>query len=202
MTTVLLAVGDNTLRKACESELGACGHTTLVLDRPLAALSLASTVRWDVLVVDDSPFGRDALRTAGGSGRVIGIGVSGAGVHETVPLPLLSGRLREMVERITQPRAGLMLDSSQRLARLNGKEERLTRIEYRLLETLYEHRPEDVPLNDLLQEVWGTAAGMKTAELVRTHVRNLRQKLTRLDLPDAIRSHRGLGYALEPEPNR
>jgi hypothetical protein len=198
MTTVLLALGNNTLRKACQSELGACGHTMLVLDRPLAALSLASMVRWDVLVVDDTSFGRDALRTAGGSGRVIGIGVSSAGVHEAVLLPLQSGRLRETVERVTERREGLMLDSGQRLARLGGKEERLTRIEYRLLETLYEHRPQDVALNDLLQEVWGTAAGMKTAELVRTHVRNLRQKLTRLDLPDAIRSHRGLGYALAP----
>jgi two-component system catabolic regulation response regulator CreB len=73
----------------------------------------------------------------------------------------------------------------------------LTRIEYRLLETLYEHRPEDVSLQSLLIGVWGTTEGMGTAELVRTHVRNLRQKLAQLGLPDAIRSHRGRGYALD-----
>src|SRR5213595_1038387 len=34
MTTVLLAVGDNALRDACNAALQADGHATLVLDRP------------------------------------------------------------------------------------------------------------------------------------------------------------------------
>ncbi len=197
MTTVLLALGDKTLRRVCKSELLASRHATLVLDRPLAALSLASSVKWDVLVVDGTSFGRDALRTAGGSGRVIGIGAWDAGVQETLPLPLQPGGLSGLIDRRAEPRESLIFEPGQRLARFGSKEERLTRIEYRLLETLYSHSPEDVALNDLLQEVWGTAAGMKTAELVRTHVRNLRQKLVRLGLPNAITSHRGLGYSLE-----
>src|SRR6476646_5576720 len=133
MTTVLLALGDNTLRNACKTELLAAGHAALVLDRPLAALSLAVKVRWDVLLVDDTSFGRDALRTAGGSGRVVGIGAA-PGVHETLPLPLQSGRLLSALARNdAQRRPGLTLDAGRRLARVNGSEVLLTRIEYRLL---------------------------------------------------------------------
>ena len=42
MTTVLLALGDNDLLKACQATLHCEGHTTLVLDRPLAVLSMAA----------------------------------------------------------------------------------------------------------------------------------------------------------------
>ncbi len=198
MTTVLLAMGDNTLRNACKNELHAAGHATLVLDRPLAALSLASKVSWEVLLVDDTSFGRDALRTAGASGRVVGIGATSAGVHETLPLPLEAGRLLSALARTEElHRPGLTLDAGRRLARVDGSEVSLTRIEYRLLDALYRHRPDDVTLDRLLQDVWGSTEGMGTAELVRTHIRNLRHKLTQLGLPDAIRSHRGHGYALD-----
>jgi DNA-binding response OmpR family regulator len=198
MTTVLLAMGDNTLRNACKNELHAAGHATLVLDRPLAALSLAAKVSWDVLLVDDTSFGRDAVRTAGSGGRVLSIGATLAGVHETLPLPLQSGRLLSALARSeASRRPGLTLDATRRVARVNGSEAPLTRIEYRLLEALYEHRPDDMTLDRLLQDVWGSTEGMGTAELVRTHIRNLRLKLSQLGLPDAIRSHRGRGYALE-----
>lgn len=197
MTTVLLAIGDNTLRNACKTELHAGGHAALVLDRPLAALSLAALVSWDILVVDDTPFGREALSTASGSGRVLGIGAV-LGVAETLPLPMQAGLLVSKLKHADEPRRpGLALDPARRLARVNGREAPLTRIEYRLLESLYAQKPEDVSLHRLLQDVWGTTEGMGTAELVRTHIRNLRQKLTQLGLPDAIRSHRGRGYALE-----
>src|SRR5438552_621461 len=119
MTTVLLALGDNTLRNACKAELHAGGHAALVLDRPLAALSLAVRVNWEVLLVDDTSFGRDALATAGGIGRVLGIGATSDGVHETLALPLEAGRLLAMLSRGEGPRhTGLTLDAPRRLVRV------------------------------------------------------------------------------------
>jgi DNA-binding response OmpR family regulator len=83
------------------------------------------------------------------------------------------------------------------MARVNGSQVLLTRIEFRLLEALRAQDPGDVSLEQLLQDVWGTTEGVGAAELVRTHVRNLRQKLAQIGLPDAIHSHRGRGYALQ-----
>jgi hypothetical protein len=98
---------------------------------------------------------------------------------------------------LTRGEAPLILDASRRAAVAHGREIALTRIEFRLLEILYQRRSYDVPLEQLLDFVWGTSEGLGTAELVRSHVRNLRQKLSYIGLPDAIRSHRGRGYALE-----
>jgi DNA-binding response OmpR family regulator len=199
MTTVLLALGDSALRDACNAELHAAGHATLVLDRPLAALSLASKVSWEVVLVDDTSFGRDALRTVGSDARVVGLGAGTVGVKEALPLPLQAHGLIDALTRTCPPPAqvGLTLDSQRRLALANGAEVLLTRTEFRLLEVLQERSPSDVSLEQLLDSVWGTAEGIGTAELVRTHVRNLRQKLSQVGLPDAVRSHRGRGYALE-----
>jgi hypothetical protein len=199
MTTVLLALGDNDLRDACDAQLHAAGHATLVLDRPLAALSLASKVSWEVVLVDDTSFGREALRTVGSKARVVGLGAGTPGVKEALPLPLQGQGLLDALTRTCPPlpRDNLTLDRQHRLALANGDQVLLTRTEFRLLEVLYEQRPADVSLDQLLDGVWGTSEGIGTAELVRTHVRNLRQKLAQVGLPDAIRSHRGRGYALE-----
>jgi hypothetical protein len=200
MSTVLLAICDPILRLACGEELHVSGHTALTIDRPLAALSLAQIIAWDVLVVDSSPLGRETMLTAGRpSVRVIGVGFDCEGLDQALDLPLTSEALLQSVS-VEHPRdaiGSLTLDSGRRLVSADGREVTLTRIEFRLLRTLFAQRPLDVPLDRLLDDVWGTTEGMGTAELVRTHVRNLRQKLAHIGLPDAIRTHRGQGYALE-----
>src|SRR3954468_5325465 len=95
MTTVLLALGDEALRDACKAALHAEGHTSLVLDRPLAALSLTSKISWQVMLVDDTSLGREASRAAGSNRRVLGIGATTPYVIETLPLPLEADRLIE-----------------------------------------------------------------------------------------------------------
>ena len=104
MTTILLALGDSDLRDACNAALHGEGHTTLLLDRPLAALSLASKVSWQVMLVDDTSFGREASRTAGADRRVLGIGAATPDVAETLPLPLEPDRLIEALARPAVPR--------------------------------------------------------------------------------------------------
>jgi DNA-binding response OmpR family regulator len=198
MTTCLLALGDATLRDACKAALHAEGHAALVLDRPLAALSLAAKLTWDAMLVDDTPLGREALRTAGSDTRVVGLGCSPEGVDQALAVPLNTAELLSALSEAVDVEPGtLALDAQRRVARVDGSEVPLTRIEFRLLEALRAQGPGDVALDQLLRDVWGTTVGVGTAELVRTHVRNLRQKLAQIGLPDAIRSHRGRGYALE-----
>jgi two-component system OmpR family response regulator len=119
-------------------------------------------------------------------------------VHQSLPLPLNPGRLIAALDRPAQAqRPALTLDAQKRIAGFEGREAGLTRIEFRLIEALQEQQPADATLESLLESVWGTTVGVGTSELVRTHVRNLRQKLSQIGLPDAIRTHRGHGYALE-----
>lgn len=77
----------------------------------------------------------------------------------------------------------------------NGREVILTRTEFRLLEYLLQRLPEEIPIPQLVSEVWGFSADTSTSDLVRVHIRNLRLKLQQIGLPDAIRSRRGRGYA-------
>ena len=61
MTTVLLALGDPDLRDACLSHFDSAGIASLVVQRPLAAITLASKVGWDTVLVDATPLGRETL---------------------------------------------------------------------------------------------------------------------------------------------
>ena len=89
----------------------------------------------------------------------------------------------------------MQLDAAHRTAFANGREVALTRTEYRLLAYLLQHRPKEVPLPELLDAVWGFTEGRGASVLVQAHVRNLRLKLARIGLADAVRSRRGRGYA-------
>lgn len=208
MTTVLLALGDPDLRAACEAELSAGGIASIVLTRPLALLSLAAKLSWDAAVVDSTPLGYEALATLGPtapSSCIIGLGFEQTGVGLTLPLPLAAGLLKAALgayngrfEPALKDSAGLSLDAQRRLARANGDEVALTRTEYRLLELLRQHQPRDVSLDEVLESIWGSREGYGTAELVRTHIRNLRGKLRQIGLSEAITSRRGRGYSLAP----
>jgi hypothetical protein len=200
MTTVLLAIGDRALRQACASALKNGGHVPVTVSRPLEAISLK--VDWGVSLVDGSKLGRDVASYNGDRRLSIGLGMKD-GVAASLPLPLVAQELLATIERLTgAPIDGraeapaLGLDSRRRLALFAGREVELTRTEFRLLEVLLAAQPTEVPLVEILQSVWGFTEGKATSELVRAHVRNLRLKLTRLGLTDAVRSRRGRGYAL------
>jgi DNA-binding response OmpR family regulator len=121
----------------------------------------------------------------------------------SIPLPLVEQRLLSTISEVTscanassaKPER-LRLDPERRLAVSQGLEVALTRTEFLLLDVLYERRPREVGLMDVLQTVWGFTEGRGTSELVRSHVRNLRLKLAKIGLPDAVQSRRGRGYAL------
>ena len=204
MATILLAIGDTALREACVAQLEAAGHAPVLLDRPLAALTLARRVDWDAACVDASQLGRGSLGLlqATSLAPIIGLGIEDAALQASIALPLVAERLLSKLEELTgggetQLQAGaLRLDRGRRLALSYGREVTLTRTEFRLLEVLFEHQPGEVGLLEVLSSVWGYTEGRGTSELVRAHVRNLRAKLAEIGLPDAVRSRRGRGYAL------
>jgi DNA-binding response OmpR family regulator len=203
MATILLAIGDQALKDACRAQLEAAGHAPLLLDRPLASLSLADKVKWDAACLDGSMLGRGALsvlKTNGAPAPVIGLGVDAPGLRAWIPLPLVAERLLDVIDEAndggrTIGARSFSLDQVNRVVSTRTGEVTLTRTELRLLEVLHERQPADVPLVEVLSAVWGFTEGRGASELVRAHVRNLRAKLAQVGLVDVVRSRRGHGYA-------
>ncbi|NEX20273.1 two-component system response regulator CreB [Thiorhodococcus mannitoliphagus] len=89
------------------------------------------------------------------------------------------------------------IDAAQRAIRYYGTALELTRYEYELLTTLIGAPSRVFSRAQLMQHVW-THPEHSLERTVDTHIKTLRAKLraVRPDL-DLIRTHRGLGYALE-----
>ena len=94
--------------------------------------------------------------------------------------------------------AGFEHDAAGRRVRYHGQLLDLTRYEYGLLATLLARPGAVFSRAQLMDRVWGDA--LETGDrTVDTHVKTLRAKL-HAAAPDAdpIRTHRGLGYSLDP----
>lgn len=95
---------------------------------------------------------------------------------------------------------GVSLDPTTRTVRVEGgPPRRLTPLEFRLLYTLMTHRGQAVPIEVLVERVWGYDEG-GSRELVRGLVRRLRAKVE----PDPrrpryIHTVPGLGYLFDPD---
>lgn len=91
---------------------------------------------------------------------------------------------------------GTRIDFAARLLRLEGREVRLTPIEYKLLSSLVRNRGALLIYDTLLRDVWGAAyAGDR--QTLRAHVANLRRKLESLGSTATIRTYAGAGYLFE-----
>ena len=121
----------------------------------------------------------------------------------------LNARVRALLRRAIPPAenkevvlevGGLSLDSRVFQANVEGKAIQLTSTEYRLLEHLMRHAGEVHSVDELLEVVWDYPPGTGDPNLVRSHIRNLRQKLE----PDAsdprfVQTVHGLGYIIPAE---
>jgi two-component system KDP operon response regulator KdpE len=93
----------------------------------------------------------------------------------------------------------LVVDLVKRQVTLEGREIRLTPIEYRLLTTLVRHAGRVVTHRQLLEAVWGPKSESQT-QYLRVHMTHLRRKLE----PDPVRprlfvTEAGVGYRLRAE---
>ncbi|MBH9577342.1 winged helix-turn-helix domain-containing protein [Inhella proteolytica] len=108
----------------------------------------------------------------------------------------LVARVRGLLRRAPTPAApGLRIEGQQ--ARWNGQALNLTRRELALLQALLAAQGRILSRDQLLDQAWGTASE-SSDRTVDTHIKTLRAKLREAGAgEEAIRTHRGLGYALE-----
>ena len=147
----------------------------------------------------------------GETDRVLGLEL---GADDYVVKPFspreLVARVRARLRRSTPADAGAGVDGGWRTAgafahdaagqriRFAGVELALTRYEYRLLARLLARPGAILGRDRLMQEVWDDAPDT-VDRTVDTHVKTLRAKLRTADPErEPIRTHRGLGYSVEP----
>ncbi|MFC5475034.1 two-component system response regulator CreB [Paraherbaspirillum soli] len=122
----------------------------------------------------------------------------------------LAARIRVVLRRSTQqdapvvnnhePTPGLFeVDPIGMRIRYAGQTLQLTRYEYLLLKMLLSRPGGIFPRSQLMDSIWHDAPD-STDRTVDTHVKTLRLKL-RAIMPaaDPIRTHRGLGYSIDPQ---
>jgi len=111
-------------------------------------------------------------------------------------LSRLRALLRRPARRVDPFRAaGIDLDPVHRHASVGTRRLDLTRVEFDLLFALAEHGGDTVTRRDLLAAVWGYRFDPGT-NVVDVHVGRLRRKLELAGAAGAIRTVRGIGYAL------
>jgi DNA-binding response OmpR family regulator len=100
----------------------------------------------------------------------------------------------------TLSQGGLTLDAAARTVQVVGRPPgRLTHLEFRLLYTLMSNRGQILPVEVIVERVWGYT-GQGDKELVRGLVSRLRAKVEpEPRSPRYIRTVPGVGYAFDPE---
>jgi two-component system catabolic regulation response regulator CreB len=107
----------------------------------------------------------------------------------------LVARVRALLRRGAPTSPGLVVGSLD--AHVQGRRLDLTRRELALLQALHAAQGRTLSREQLLDAAWGPGSE-SLDRTVDTHIKTLRAKLREAGLgDDAIRTHRGLGYALD-----
>lgn len=135
---------------------------------------------------------------------------AGADDYITKPFDLreLELRVKALLRRTRQAEAavrgeirlgGMVLNCNSFELRTPERSVVLTPVEYDLLLFLMRHPEQVFSARHLLQEVWGYPPGMGTTDLVRVHVKNLRDKIEPdPQRPRYLRNIPRRGYAIHP----
>jgi two-component system catabolic regulation response regulator CreB len=139
--------------------------------------------------------------------RIAGLEL-GADDYITKPFSLreLTARVRSVLRRsrrepsgLPDPPSAFSVDAERRRIRYHGHTLPLTRVEYGLLGTLLKRPGRVFSREELLQQVWAHPEA-RCDRAVDAHIKALRAKLQAVwPGPAVIRTHRGLGYALEED---
>lgn len=96
--------------------------------------------------------------------------------------------------------ADARIDAGRYVAILDGREERVTATEMRIVDCLRAHAGRIVPRNELLDVVWGSTY-LGTTRTLDQHVLRLRKKVERTPGdPRWLKTVHGVGYRLESAP--
>lgn len=93
---------------------------------------------------------------------------------------------------------GLVLDKKQKLVVVEGREEKLTATEYKILELLMEHPGQVFPAEQIYECVWNETADYTVENTVMVHIRHIREKIE-IDTknPRYVKVVWGIGYKME-----
>lgn len=89
----------------------------------------------------------------------------------------------------------ISIDSQAKTVLVNDKPIDLTRKEYQLLLYFISNRGRVISKNAMVDHLWGDEGGMnENFDIIYTHIKNLRKKLTEAGCGDYIHSVYGMGY--------
>jgi len=207
MPAVLLVTRDSGAGGLAERALANVGYEVVSATSADEAIRSLFSVRVDALVVDTS-VGQEELESVcrcrwGSQGEVGIVFLASVGMRwlpgslplesqrdELVVKPFTAQEIRQAVERVltaaNRPRPctvrvwDLELDRTTHELRGPGETVTLTPTEFRLIEYLAQRQGSIISSAELLEQVWEFYPGTGSAELVRSHVRNLRAKLRRV----------------------
>ena len=164
---------------------------------PLSALLYALTAGITIPVVIAAPkrFAKDRKH------------VLEAGATAFMATPVSKTDVSRMIKLVAPQATDLQADGSSHLVldpigqvvRLHSKSVQLSQREFGVLHCLASRSGRPVSATDVLAHVWGSNPGrVQSREILDVYIFNLRKKLKKLGLPNAIRTVRSYGYALEP----
>ena len=220
---MLVVDDDEQIRQALERALRLEGFAVEVADGGRRALELVEERRPGVIVLDvvmpdlsgvavtsrlrergiETPIcivsARDEVQD-----RVAGL-EAGADDYVIKPFDLeeLVARLRALLRRTPSAETSLIriedliVDPEQRSVQRGGREVKLTRREFELLEELARHRGIVLSRDQLLERVWGYDFDVD-GNVVDVFVGYLRRKLEAKGEPRIIHTVRGVGFVLRP----
>ena len=221
---ILLAEDDQETAEFVARGLDELGHNVVLANTGVDALHLATTVPFDMVLLDRMLPGMDGvavlrrLRAAKIELPVLMLTALGriedrvdgleAGADDYLVKPFafseLAARINALARRgpinapVTRHECGgLSMDLLRREVRRDGKPITLQPREFRLLEELLRNAEKAVTRTMLLERVWGFHFDPQT-NIVETHISRLRAKLNESDKPDLIETLRGVGYRLRP----
>lgn len=204
MSRVLLVTPDPSTEALAARALSASGHEIITVRSSDAAIRSIFNVRIDTAVVDSAIGEQEMkkfcgrLRSDGDSHSIVLLTSSGArwlayllpvhpGRDEIVTKPCDGKEIRRAVEKTLDTAEGapsevisvgnLALHRNSRELRGDSGTVHLTSTEFRLMCYLVQRRGNVVSAEELLEKVWEFFPGTGSSELVRSHVRNLRNKL-------------------------
>ena len=222
---VLIIEDSVVLQEALTKGFGSRGVAVDVVGEGREGLSLARNNPYDVLVLDLMLPGLDGmsiLRELRASGselhvliltardavddRVAGL-QAGADDYLVKPFEFeeLFARVQALARRKYRQKnpaleiGPLLVDTSAREVVHDGERIDLTRREYELLEYLAYRLGQPVSRIDIEDHLYGTSR-LPSSNAVDAAVCTLRSKLARHGVSDLIKTRRGVGYVLDPEP--
>jgi DNA-binding response OmpR family regulator len=219
MPKVLLADDNVELSEMVARYLKFEHYTVEVVDNGDSALELLSTCDFDLAILDWEMPGKSGVevcqshRQRGGTtpilmltgkneidDKLFGLD-SGADDYLTKPFHVqeLIARLRALLRRSPLTASpifklgNLSLDSESYRVLVDAKDLKLIPKEFGILETLLKKSGKVFSTDELLNKVW-VANEVASAESVRTHIKNLRQKLSKAGCNVEVETLHGIGY--------